>query len=370
MIAFILYGLFLFIFSLFTWSFVDTNFPLKTPLYMLNLAYAQRGLITAIYSAMVLVLFLFYARFLWLARRGQMKKNRLFRLIAITVVILFLSFPVFSYDIFNYIATAKVTFFYRENPYIVMPVEIPNEPMLAFMHAANKIALYGPTWIILTSLPYFFGFHSLLFTIFAFKAFILIFYLGLTWTIWHVSEKSIQSVIFFALNPLVMLETLVSAHNDVVMMFFALSSFYFLKKQRFILSAILLLSSIFIKFATIVLVPIYVYTCYRVFRKEKINWSTIWMFSALALYIMFLLSPLREEIYSWYFIWPLTFVSLLPLNSLLSFVSIGFSLGLLFRIAPYLYTKEWGGITPLVKKMVTFVPPGIMGIYYAIRKKI
>ncbi len=370
MVILMLYGLSLCIFSLFTWGLVDTNLPFKIPLFPSNFAYIRSGLITTIYSILVAILFLFYARFLWLAKMKRLKIKEVIIFIAITVIILYFSFPAFSYDIFNYIATAKVTFFYRENPYIVMPIEIPNEPMLAFMHAANKIALYGPVWIALTVLPFIVGSNNLFITIFAFKAFVSLFYLGLVWLIWRMSEKNIQSVVFFALNPLVVLEILNSAHNDVVMMFFALLSFLWLKERKFIFSSIAFFLSIGIKFATVFLIPVYLYVFYQMVRNEKTDWSRQWVFSAVAMYVIFLLSPLREEIYSWYLIWPLTFVSLLERNSLLSFISVGFSFGLLFRIAPFLYTREWGGITPLTKKIVTFVPPFILSIYYAIRKKI
>ena len=38
-----------------------------------------------------------------------------------------------------------------------MPIEIPNEPYLAFTRAANKTALYGPVWILLTAIPHLLG---------------------------------------------------------------------------------------------------------------------------------------------------------------------------------------------------------------------
>ena len=88
------------------------------------------------------------------------------------------------------------------------------------------------------------------------------------------------------------------------------------------------------------------------------------------MFIIFLLSPLREEMYSWYFIWPLTFVALLNagrLMRIIGFVSLAFSLGLLFRFAPFIYTRDWSGITPLVKTLVTFIPPLVAIVYIYLR---
>lgn len=291
------------------------------------------------------------------------------KLIILTASILFFSFPAFSNDIFNYIATAKVTYLYRENPYIVMPIEIANEPMLDFTHAANKIALYGPSWILLTAIPHFAGLGNLILTIFVFKAFIILFYLGLVWLIWQLSGKNTLSLAFFALNPLVVIETLVTAHNDVVMIFFALFSFYLLQRGKNLYSIFSILSSIFIKFATIFLLPIYTYTLFHTWKNNKIDWNKIWLWSAISMYVIFILSPLREEMYSWYFIWPLTFTALLLKARLsisykaLLYISLAFSFGLLFRFAPFVYTREWGGITPNVKMLVSFIPPLVMLIY-------
>jgi len=370
MIFFVLYGLFLLVVTIFSWGFVGNNFPFFANNFLFDFFHKTWWFQGGFYCGVIIVFFIFYLFILNKARKRLIKDRYVWKIIVLTILILLPSFPAFSYDIFNYIATAKVAFLYKENPYIVMPIEIPNEPLLGFMHAANKTALYGPIWIGLTTIPHSIGFNNLLITVFTFKIFIIFFYLGLVWLIWHVSEKNIQSVVFFALNPLVLLETFVSGHNDVVMMFFALASFYCLKKRKFTFSIFLLFLSVFIKFATIFFIPIYVYVIYLIMKRRKIAWPRLWFWSAVALYIVFFLSPLREEIYSWYLIWPLVFVALIPNWEFLHFVTLALSFGLLFRFAPFLFTLNWGGATPVIKKIVTFLPPTLAGIYYAIREKI
>lgn len=353
-----------------SWGFVDANLPLKTFQFLYDLVHFQRQWAVSIYSLLIIALFVFYGFILWFVEHKLFNLRQIITLIGITIGVLFFAFPGLSYDIFNYIATAKVTFFYKENPYLVMPIEIPNEPMLAFLHAANKTALYGPVWILLTGIPFILGLGDLFVTIFAFKAWILVFYVALVWLIWKISNHSLRALTLFALNPLVVIETLIGAHNDAVMMFLALASFYFFKHNRITLSLILLLLSAFIKFATLFLFPIYAYLLYLRWNNAKTDWQQVWRWSALAMYLIFFLSPLREEVYSWYLIWPLTFVVLIKGESLLLWLSLGFSAGLLFRISPFIYTRSWGGITPLIKKIVTFVPAAATGLYYAIKKKI
>lgn len=347
-----------------TWGFVDPNNPLPKIYWLHPIIYFKSIYPTVWYIASVVCLFGFYIWVLYSIRRKALTSRDIWYLIFTTSAILFWSFPALSNDIFNYIATARVAFFWKENPYIVMPIELPNEPMLAFLHAANKVALYGPVWIVLTAIPYFWGMGNLLATLFTFKLFIIAWYFVLCYLIWIVSNRKPWPLAFFALNPLVTLSTLVDGHNDVVMMALGLSSFLMLKRGRTIISLLFLFASILIKGATIFLVPMFFWCAYVTWKKKTLSWQIIWYWASLAMFIIFLLSPIREEIYAWYFIWPLTFLALVDKPTILLAVSYGFSLGLMFRIVPFFYTRSWSGITPLVKKIVTFVPPIISLLFY------
>lgn len=353
----------------YSYGFIDQNFPVKGPQFIFDLIHFQRPISTSLYAVIISLFFIFYGLFLKLIAKKALKAKGVWKIILLTSVILFPAFPAFSYDIFNYILTAKVTFFYLENPYIVMPIEISNEPMLAFTHAANKIALYGPFWLVLTFVPHIIGFGNILATIYAFKLLMIGFYLGLSWLIWQLSGKNLFVVALFSLNPLVLIETQVSAHNDIVMMFFALLTFYLLQREKILFSFTSLILSILIKYATIFLLPIYFFTLYKIIIKRKIEWEAVWRLAGLSMFAIFLLSPLREEMYPWYFIWVLTFVVLIPKALFIQTISLAFSAGLSFRVLPYLYTGTWEGITPLVKKIVTFLPPVLAILLYAIKKK-
>lgn len=368
MTVFILYTLLLVAITIFSYSFVDYRFYFKPAKILGPLIIKQPHQLSFLYSLFIILLFIFYFHFLSQVKRKKITAKKIWLLIVLAALILFFAYPGFSYDVFNYMATARVIFLHRENPYIVMPIEIPNEPMLKFMHAANKTALYGPTWILLTALPHYLGFGNLLLTIFTFKILVILFYFALLWLIWQLSQKNLWSLIFFALNPLVVIETLAAGHNDVVMMFFALLTFYFLKRRKFCLAFFSLFASMMIKFATIFLLPIFIYATWQEWRNKEIIWGKIWLWSFFSMLAIFLLSPLREEIYSWYFIWPLTFVSLLPKSQLLQAISLGFSFGLPFRLAPYLYTFSWAGTTPKIKKIVTFLPPILVISYFQVKK--
>lgn len=360
----IFYYVTLVVLTILSWGFVDANMPLPKIAVLQQIIYFKPIYPTVWYTATVAMLF---GWFFWTLRRvknGQIIVKDVWFLILSTCVILIFAYPALSNDIFNYIATAKVTFFYKENPYIVMPIDIPNEPMLSFLHAANKVALYGPAWIALTALPHYLGMGNLLVTLFTFKLFITSWYLLLCYLIWTASDKKIWPLVFFALNPLVLLSTLVDGHNDVVMMGLALGAFLLLKQKRFVFGLFLFLTSILIKGATLFLIPVFVWCWYSVGQKKQVSWQHVWYWASVSMYVIFFLSPLREEIYAWYFIWPLTFLALVDKPTILQAVSYGFSLGLMLRIVPFFYTRSWSGITPLVKKIVTFVPPIMAGLFY------
>src|SRR3989344_1546285 len=363
-----LYSFFLFLFAVYTYAYVDPNLSYFKNVYS-EFVFSNRLLATFIYSIFVIFLFIFYGVFVRLALDKKIHIKDISLLIAITAGILFLSYPaMLSYDIFNYIATSRVLFFYHENPYIVMPIEFIGDPLLAFTHATNKVALYGPFWILLTGISYLFGFGNFLAMLFSFKFLIVLFYLGTAFLIWKIS-RNLMSLILFALNPLIVIETLISGHNDIVMIFLVFLSLFLLMNKKIILGILFFILSIFIKYATILLLPIFIFIIWRIARGNKINFGNVFYNSSLAMYIGFLLSPIREEIYPWYAIWFLSFVCLLPNRKLLLYSSIAFSLSLLFRYIPYMIAGIYTTPVPLVKEIVSFSFPSLIFIYYVFKKK-
>ncbi|HLD25128.1 MAG TPA: hypothetical protein VJB96_04400 [Patescibacteria group bacterium] len=335
-----------------SFGFIDPNLPyLRNALT--SIVYGKPVVAAVLY---IVILIMFYVGYtLTLRAYEDKRKKRMPRWIVGIVFLLLLSYPAFSHDIFNYILTAKLTFFYQENPYVVMPIEILNEPMLAFTRAANKLALYGPTWIILTVFPYLAGLNNVLASIFSFKIFVAAFYSGFTYLIYR-KTKDIRQTLFFALNPLVLIETLVSGHNDIVMMTLAIAGLMLWERKDMRYKAtgvVLFVSSILVKGATIVLLPLFFFPTWK--WEKKVVWG-YWL-----MFLVFLLSPLREEMYPWYAVWWLAFAAFIPVkkNSVIHGFSYWLTFGLMLRYVPWIATREYGGITPLVREVVTLVPVGI-----------
>ncbi len=365
----VFYFVFLIFVAICSYLFIDPNFSYLQNIYS-GFSYKHRLETTIIYILTVFLSFLFYFLFLKYIKNNYFSSKKFGLIILITALILLFSYPaMLSYDIFNYIATSKVLFFYQENPYIIMPIEFVGDPLLSFTHAANKIALYGPSWILMSGIPFLFGFSNFILILFNFKLLISLFYIGTIFLIWKMTNRLV-SIGLFAFNPLVVLETLVSGHNDIVMIFFALLSFILLMKNKIKLSVLFFLLSVFIKYATIVLLPIFVYVFFKKLKNESINWGKVYFYSALAMFFGFLMSPLREEIYPWYAIWFLSFSFLIPQRKFLLAISISLSLGLLLRYIPFMLTGIYDDKTSIIKTILTFIFPLGVVFFYLFKEKL
>lgn len=291
-----------------------------------------------------------------------------FKILFAVLSLLIFSYPaVLSYDIFNYIATSKVLYFYHENPYLVMPIEFNGDPTLLFTRAVNKFALYGPTWLGISALPYFSGFQNFIATLFLFKFLTFGFYIGTICLILKIS-KNWFSVAFFAFNPLVLLEVLVSGHNDIAMMFFVLLSFYLVQRKKIFLSVFLIILSIFVKYATVFLLPVFVYIFYVQTMKGRVNWDKVWLVAFFSMFIIFIFSFMREEIYPWYAVWFLPFVALLEGHKNIKILAIALTLGLTLYHIPYMLLGTYSFPTPILKMLLSTLPVVVTSFYLVISR--
>lgn len=370
------------VFSLFLYSFtqIDLNLTLsKITIWQrmekafVHVGYFQRPLSTTIFLTILFFLFFFYLLILWLTKNDRLKANQLWWLIFATVVILFLSYPAFSHDIFNYIFDAKIVAFYHQNPYRVKPLDFPDDPMTRFMHWTHRPSVYPPLWISLSVVPFVFGFGKFLLQLFLFKAMMAGFYLGTIWLIWKISEaltpkQKIFNLAFYAFSPLVLIESLVSGHNDGVMVFFALLAFYLLLKKKPFLSFLSWFFSIGVKYITAFLFPVFALLAWRKIRVKKVDYQKLTIAAILFLFLAILTTTYRIGFQPWYLLWTLPFIALKAEERFLFWLTIGFSLGSLLRYTPFLYYGHWNYPVSNMKLWLTALPVGLSFLVYLVKR--
>jgi len=329
------------------WQVIQTNFQL--------IGYFNRPLSTALFLVIMFFLTLFYLFFLYQGGKGNLKKKFVWRLVFLTAFILLFSYNAFSHDLFNYIFDAKIVTFYHDNPYQHKALDYHEDPMLGFMHWTHRTYPYGPLWLGLTVPLSFFGFQKLLLTIYLFKGLVVASYLVICWVIYQIlartkgKKEALLGLVFFAFNPLVIIEGLVSAHNDLVMMAFLMLGLFFLVREKRLPAFLFLGLSIVIKFATGLLLPIFLIVVYLQIRKKKINWDWVWLLSVFLMLGGIIAAALRLEFQPWYVFYCLPLLALLVKKQVLQGLSLVFSIGLLFYYVPFLYLGNWDPPIPTFK---------------------
>lgn len=347
------------------WQTIQKNFQ--------YIGYFNRPLSTAIYLLILSLMFVYYILFLKKAIRNKIKIKDFGILILLTSIVLAFSYNAFSYDLFNYIFDAKIVTHYHQNPYLHKALDYSGDPMLSFMQWTHRVYPYGPVWLALTVPVSLIGFNVFLLTFFLFKFLIAGFYLGSVYLIYKInqkinSEKAVFNTVFFALNPLVIIESLVSSHNDVVMIFFALLGIYsfFLKKK--ILAIILIIFSSQVKIPSIGLIlPVIVSF---VPFKTQIDNNKFVILGVLSMFLAMGYALTKLEIQPWYFLWILPFIALLKPNKYVIGASVGLSLGLLLRYTVFLYFGNWGGIGVPIRNSFTIITPIVFILIVFVQDKL
>lgn len=339
-----------------------------------QVGYFNRPLSTLLFVLIISGMFAYYIYFLVQAHRKRIKIKDIWVLIGFTSGILAFSYNAFSYDLFNYIFDAKIITFYHQNPYLHKALDYPMDPMLSFMHWTHRLYPYGPFWLALTAPLSFSGLNIFLLTFFLFKFFIAGCFLGSVYLIYKINQKinpdnAIFNTVLFGLNPLVIIESLISSHNDIVMVFFALFGLYvYLVKNKLIGIVLVFLSSM-IKIPTAALILPLIINIFPLGRYKLSNDRFILWVAMLSIGGI-IYSMTKLEIQPWYFLWVIPFVSLLKFNKYVSVLVFGISLGLLLRYVPYLYYGNWEGIGVSLRNGLTVVSALIPSIFIFIYGKL
>jgi hypothetical protein len=329
--------------------------------------YFDRPLSTLLYIGIIIVMFGLYLKVLDMVRNNKLTRKRLWQIIISVSAILFFSYNAFSYDIFNYIFDAKIVTFYNENPYERKALDYPQDPMLSFMHWTHRTYPYGPVWLLLTVPLSFLGLGYFLVTFYLFKLLMVASFIGSAFFVEKISKKlkinPLLALSVFALNPLVIIESLVSAHNDIVMMFLALVSLFYFFEKKVIHSIIFLVASIGVKFATVFMLPaLLLDLIFKVNKETVIRAIVVSMIAALFIVIA------RTNFQPWYLLLVLPFASLISNRFYVIIPIVVISFFALLQYVPYLYLGNWNPPVPTILNYIMIASIALSAVLILIWK--
>ena len=221
--------------TIYSYTQVDLNLTLSSnPVYqsiqnqLIQLGYFNRPLSTVIFFLLVLSCTFLY--FLVLKLRRNFTAKQLWTLLFALCSLLFISYPAFAHDIFNYMFDARTVVKYGQNPYFTTPLNFPNDDWIRFMRWTHVGSVYPPGWLITTIPFYLLGFGKFTLTLLSFKFLGLISFLGSSWLMLKIAGR--RAWILWSFNPMVLIESLSSVHNEISMVFFTLLGFYFMRQGK------------------------------------------------------------------------------------------------------------------------------------------
>ncbi len=305
------------------------------------IGYFNRPLSTALF---VLCIGGLFGCYLYLLKYSKnISRKTIWILILITTGILAFSYNAFSYDLFNYIFDAKIVTHYGLNPYVHKALDFPGEPMLSFMHWTHRVYPYGPLWLGLSIPLSYLGSNIFIVTFFLFKIFIAGAYLLTVYFIEKVSERINNNtgslpVILFAFSPFVLVESLVSSHNDIVMMALCMAGIYLLISQKFAQAFLLVVLSAAVKYATAVLLPLMLILWMASSKRITLEWSKLLPIFSLALLFTVGAATLQSGNFQpWYLLFVMPMFVLCSTKRYLIVPLVVISIGALAMYIPYLY---------------------------------
>jgi hypothetical protein len=310
-------------------------------------------------------MYICYFAFLFYTTKKKVTKRGAWNIIIASAVILTFSYNAFSYDFFNYLFDAKIVTQYHQNPYIQKALDYPQDPMLGFMHWTHRVFPYGPLWLVLTVPLSFLGLHLFLPTFVLFKLLMLGGFVGSLYFVGKIlkkisPEREVFGLIFFGLNPLLLIESLTSAHLDIVMMFFALWAFYMLISKKYLLAWVLLFVSIGIKFASGFLLPLFLVIPF-IQNSKKISWHMVAAWSVLLLTMTVIVASMRTTFQPWYLVVPMTFAVFLAHRYVVFIPAMILSFAALLTYIPYLYLGNWDKPVPQILTNI-YISAGIVSV--------
>ncbi len=201
---------------------------------------------------------------LWLVRPGRRRTVRL-RWILLPIVLFGIPLIVlpgmFSGDLYLYMFYGRMIAHYGANPILVAPDQFVGDPHLAWVYWKWLPSAYGPVWLLLSGALSAVAGDALWENIFTYKLAMLVLHVLTTIVVWRVlrdsrPEFAAWGTIFYGWNPMVLHETVGSAHNDVLVALFGVFALLAIVHKRWLFAIFFVMAAAMVKLMALILLPV------------------------------------------------------------------------------------------------------------------
>ncbi|HVL69113.1 MAG TPA: hypothetical protein VM364_17785 [Vicinamibacterales bacterium] len=166
----------------------------------------------------------------------------------------------FSDDVYLYNLYGRTIVVHGANPLVAAPAAFPHDPHLAWVHWKELASSYGPLWLMVSAPLSAVAGDSLSGVIVVYRLAALALHLCVAAALWMVLRQSRPSfaaagTLFYAWNPLVLVEVVGNAHNDVLVALFAVLVVAAASRRAWATTAFLTGCALMVKPFAVLLVP-------------------------------------------------------------------------------------------------------------------
>jgi len=182
-----------------------------------------------------------------------------------------------SQDLFSYAFYGHIYGLYGGNPYVAVPRDFPFDPLFDAIFWKDQPSNYGPLWTYMSTLVTLLTGTNTALTLASIKLLVTLFALASVPLVWLIlSQTSPQmrfaGTILYAWNPLLILETAGSGHNDSTVGFFILLGLFLYSRNAKLSGLAALVLSVLTKYVSAILIPLFLLLYLRdcTNRKERL----------------------------------------------------------------------------------------------------
>lgn len=210
------------------------------------------------------ILFALITIFAFLSYCYSLKTKLPIKKVVLIAVILqlisFIAFPIIESDIFSYMSSDRVNTVYHQNVWKIAPASLPFDHFSELADWKEFTRVYGGVNQLIYNIAAKAGNSDLILTIISYKLVVFVFTLLSIYTVYKIAniffkgeESNFIKFIFW--NPLFLLNIVGAGHNDIIMLFFMLGSYYFYLRKKQMLSGAFLALAIQTKLVASFLFP-------------------------------------------------------------------------------------------------------------------